>query len=321
MRDLLKALSLICFVALLITACAPLPGKSFSWHHPEPPSHPKTQSWDPVIIELEKFNGRAAGSEDEKKAATLLARKFAALNLDPLLDQDHFYFQPFPIPQRTTFYENGRLKFKGIGPATKTSQNVVGLLPGRSDKILILSAHYDGQGVNKQKVYPSANDNLSGVAALLELAHVLSNRPHRNLNYVFIAFGAEEMGLYGSHHFVNNLPFEKNKIIGLINLDTIGTGSGKMLLQATSSSSLLELVQDKLQDFDLDVETHINPKRISDHYPFGTAGMAALTVMDFHWLKDNHTPKDTLEKVDLTQVMLVTKAIEDVVLSLDESLN
>lgn len=321
MRAPIKAFFLLCFVILLTTACLPLPGKSFSWLPRENNPPQQTQQWDPLISQLEKLNGRAAGSEDEKKAATLLARKFAALNLDPLLAKDNFYFQPFSIPQRSSFYENGRLKFKGVGPAKKSSQNVVGLLPGTSDKILILSAHYDGQGVNNKKVYPSANDNLSGVAALLELASALSARSNRNLNYVFVAFGAEEMGLFGSHYFVQNLPFAKEKIIGLINLDTIGNGSGKMLLHATAPSSLLNLVQAKLQDYDLDVAKEISSKRVSDHFPFGAAGIPALSVMDFEWLKENHTPADTLDKVDFAQVRLVIKAIQDAVLSLDENLN
>lgn len=321
MKTPVKALFLICLVLLSATACLPLTGKSFSWYSRENSSPQQTQQWDPVIIELEKLNGRVAGSQDEKKAATLLARKFAALNLDPLLAKNNFYFQPFPIPQRTSYYESGRLKFKGVGEAKKTSQNVVGILPGRSDKILILSAHYDGQGVNNKKVYPSANDNLSGIAALLELANSLRTRSNRNLNYVFVAFGAEEMGLLGSHYFVQNLPFAKDKIMGLINLDTIGNGSGKMLLHATSPSSLVNLVQAKLQNYDFEVSTQIGPKRISDHYPFGIAGIPSLSILDFEWLKENHTPADTLDKVDLDQVMLVVKAIEDAVLSLDESLN
>ncbi|WP_227766940.1 M28 family metallopeptidase [Zhaonella formicivorans] len=312
-----------CSIALfLVTACSPAwRSEQQTQPAPEHEGYTAKNSFENTVIQnLASLKGRAAGSKYEKKAASILAREFATLDLNPLREGNNFYFQPFSIPARSAFYENSRLKFKGTGPATNQSQNIVGILPGKSDQFLIFGAHYDGQGINNGQIYPSANDNLSGIAALLDICRALNARKNRNLNYVFVAFGAEEMGLYGSEYFVKNLPFPKEKITGMINLDTIGTASGKMVIEAVKNSPLVQTVYDKLLQYDFQVTLDITDKRTSDHYPFGQAGIDSLSVMAWDWLANNHTPQDTLDKIDYKQLKLVSRAISDAAMWLDENL-
>ena len=76
--------------------------------------------------------------------------------------------------------------------------------------------------MSSNEIHNGADDNASGVAGILELAHKLSsNRGKLKRSIIFVAFNAEEQGIYGSKHFINNPLVPKDKIITMINLDMI----------------------------------------------------------------------------------------------------
>ena len=108
------------------------------------------------------------------------------------------------------------------------SQNVIGFVEGKShpDSLIVITAHYDHLGkLGKDVYFPGANDNASGVAMLLNLAAYYQqpgNQPEKSI--VFMAFGAEEIGLRGSYFFTQNPLFPLPNINFLINLDILGTG-------------------------------------------------------------------------------------------------
>jgi len=106
------------------------------------------------------------------------------------------------------------------------SKNVIGLVPGTEvpDTAIFITAHYDHLGAMGRATYfPGANDNASGVAMMLDLAHHIQKNPAR-YTVVFVAFGAEEAGLIGSKYFTENPPYPLKKIKFLINIDLVGTG-------------------------------------------------------------------------------------------------
>lgn len=115
------------------------------------------------------------------------------------------------------------------------AMNVVGILDGSDQKLkneaIVIGAHYDhlgrgGQGSlapREGEVHHGADDNASGVAAVLELARFFSNvrqRPRRTI--VFIAFSGEEEGLLGSSYYVNHAVVPLAQTIAMINMDMIG---------------------------------------------------------------------------------------------------
>ncbi|BDD09175.1 hypothetical protein FUAX_16070 [Fulvitalea axinellae] len=106
------------------------------------------------------------------------------------------------------------------------TRNVIGRVKGTSGlgKTLLIGAHYDHLGrMGSSAYFPGANDNASGTAMLLSLAKYYAENPH-DYDVVFVAFGAEEQGLYGSRHFVENPPVDLEKISFMLNLDINGTG-------------------------------------------------------------------------------------------------
>src|SRR5690606_27119247 len=93
------------------------------------------------------------------------------------------------------------------------SQNVIGYVEGKSnDSLIVLTAHYDHLGMMGDKaIFPGANDNASGIAMLLNLAKYYQNHQPA-YGTVFIAFGAEELGLLGAQYFTENPLFPLEKI-------------------------------------------------------------------------------------------------------------
>jgi Zn-dependent M28 family amino/carboxypeptidase len=126
--------------------------------------------------------------------------------------------------------------------------NVVAILEGTDaglkNEAIVIGAHYDhlGRGgagslaVNSKEVHYGADDNASGVSAMLELARQFSQEKRNKRTIIFIAFGGEEEGLLGSKFYVNNPAFPINKTVAMINLDMVGrlqndeNGFGKLTI-------------------------------------------------------------------------------------------
>ena len=131
----------------------------------------------------------------------------------------------------------------------KPSMNVVGMVEGDSlkEEYVVVGAHLDHVGGQAGKVYfPGANDNASGVAALMEMAQALALREEKPTRSVFfVAFSAEEQGLNGSRYFVDHPPVAIEKIHAMINLDCVGHGDSIVVGGGKSSPRLYQIVKQK----------------------------------------------------------------------------
>jgi hypothetical protein len=108
------------------------------------------------------------------------------------------------------------------------AHNILGLLPGKdTTQTLVIGAHYDHIGIGKpvgtDSIRNGADDNASGVALLLELVRLCAEQPEPfDCNLLFIAFGAEEWMMIGSHYFTQHIPPVVGKIKAMINFDMVG---------------------------------------------------------------------------------------------------
>lgn len=311
MRFWLKA---CLFTVLLTLVVALLPAALFQEGRPlqETPRAPVKPTGAKTISQsLYELRGRGAGTEWEREAAEILATYFRDIGLEALPAYPD-YLQEFPVGSVTHFYNGeGRLRFRSEGPLTRTSQNVIGYLPGQDPegKWIIFGAHYDGQGEINGTVYPSANDNLSGVMALLALAKNLAAGPARQDTLVFVAFGAEEPGLLGSSYLAGNLPVPKEKIQAVINLDTIGKTCDALVLYTAAPDALTALLTPVLESYGFEVVT-VKAAGVSDHYPFSRLGIPSVTIATANWKEGNHSPADTLDQLDLRQVGSIAGALK-----------
>jgi len=169
------------------------------------------------------LGGRAAGTPGADSAAAFIARRYDALGLDGIFPSTctgeprcgPAYFQFFPFQNKIT-------------------DNVAALVPGTDTTLrweyIVVGAHFDhlgrtGFGVVDRDfssgLHPGADDNASGTAAVLELARRFSDAPTKR-PILFVNFGAEEYGLFGSVAFVNAPPVPRQWIQVMVNFDMIG---------------------------------------------------------------------------------------------------
>ena len=185
------------------------------------------------------------------------------------------------------------------------SQNVMAELKGESEDVVVVGAHYD----IVPPTMAGANDNTSGTAVVLALADALSGR---SLPFTvrFIAFGAEELGLYGSRNYVSALgDAELDRVKAMLNLDTVGTGAW---LEVAGNDELMALALEMAEG--LGVEARISPLppgASSDHKSFEDAGVPVLIIYASD-VSRIHTPNDSLEFVQpeaLGSTFLIAKAL------------
>ena len=132
--------------------------------------------------------------------------------------------------------------------ADQPAANVVAILPGGDPELrgeaVVVGAHLDHVGTQEGVLWPGANDNASGSAALLAVAEAFSrsHRPPRR-TLVFVLFAAEEQGLHGSKWFVDHSPYPADRIVAMLNLDCVGHGDALQLGSGKSAPVLWELAR------------------------------------------------------------------------------
>ena len=187
------------------------------------------------------------------------------------------------------------------------NSNILATIPAveRSDSFMVFTAHYDHLGVmGPDCMFPGANDNASGVAMLLELGRYFSANPLQNYNIVLMFFAAEEVGLYGSQHYVENPVFPLKNISCLINFDMVGTGSGGLsIVNGKANKQITSAIQNLNDD-----RTWFHDIRVggascsSDHCYFAKKNVPAVflyTRGEEH--RFYHVPQDKSEIIPLTK--------------------
>lgn len=163
---------------------------------------------DIVFLTSDESAGRATGSDGNTRLAEYISNAFSNAGLETY---GLSYYQSFTAT-------NGK---KGI--------NVIGKLSSTtgSNEYIIIGAHYDHRGTINGHIYRGADDNASGVAALLSLASAFSKMKQDGLkiekNILFIAFDGKELSMSGSSFFVNKTMINYSRIKLMVNIDQIGT--------------------------------------------------------------------------------------------------
>jgi Zn-dependent M28 family amino/carboxypeptidase len=244
------------------------------------------------VLSADSMEGRKTGTEGSARARRYIEGEFKRLGLLPF---GASYGQPFA-------FAGGR------DSTTYHGTNIVGYLKGTAhpDKYIVLSAHYDHLGVIKGEIYHGADDNASGVAALLVLARQLGKeRPESSI--IFAAFDAEEFGVQGARAFVRVPPVERRAIVLDINLDMVSHNEHNELyavgayhyrflrryLEATATRAPVRLLigHDRPgQRFEDDWTDQ------SDHFAFHEAKIPFIYFgVEDH--KDYHKPTDTFATI------------------------
>lgn len=214
----------------------------------------------------------------------------------------------------------------GFTEKKRTGHNVIGYLDNGAPATVIIGAHYDHLGYGEDSntlyrgperlIFHGADDNASGVAAIIELARLLKGSGLRNNNYLFVAFSGEELGLSGSRYFVEHSVTDLRKVDYMINMDMIG--------RLNDSSHVLTIGGYGTSPAWAEICNHVPDKNYftlkfdssgmgpSDHTSFYTRGIPVLFFCTgMHG--DYHMPSDSYDKINYIGELQVLKYIYGVV--------
>lgn len=167
------------------------------------------------FLSSDALKGRATDSEGNAAAAAYVLQRFKGYGLAPAGQEG--YRQSFQFYSR-------------FSKKTYSATNLLAMVKGTEapDSIIVISAHYDHVGERGGEVYNGADDNASGVGALLELARYFQANPIP-YSLLFAAWDAEEVGLRGANHFVDEPTVPLEHIVLNINMDMIGRNAKEQI--------------------------------------------------------------------------------------------
>jgi len=258
---------------------------------------------------LVQFSPRDAGTENGRKAAEHILDRLEGLGIQAEIDT-----------------------FKDATPVgEKTFNNVIGQIPGKTGKWILLGSHFDTMpGIEN---FQGANDSGSSTGVLLELARLLADtKPDVGIRFAFfdgeegIASYAPGDGLHGSRHMVKQLVDSGavGNIDAMILLDMVGDKDLNLMVPYNSDRMLAKklfkaaYITGHREYLSLSTQAYIT----DDHVPFLEAGVPAIDIIDFRFgskpgLNDHwHTEADNLENIDTKSLQITGEIAMELLQSL-----
>ncbi len=257
------------------------------------------------------LEGRATGSEAEKKSANYISEKFNAYGLSPKGTDGYLQYFNTPIkknPHSTEIEKN----LQGI--------NVIGYIDHQKKETIIIGAHYDHLGYGEfgsrydgeREVHNGADDNASGVSILLNLAKSLNDIP--KYNYLFIAFSGEEHGLFGSSFYAKNPTIDLSNVRFMMNFDMVGRlrEDNTLAINGVGTSSHWEKLINKSNKFNFKLKTSESGIGPSDHTSFYLQDIPAIHFFTGQH-EDYHKPSDDAEKINFEGMYQIYKYVIEII--------
>jgi Tol biopolymer transport system component len=200
----------------------------------------------------------------------------------------------------------------------KQDRNVLGFLPGSSPEYIIVGGHYDHLGFGESgamlrkgeenQIHNGADDNASGVGAIMELAASLSQVSKRSRGVLFAFWSGEEIGLVGSSYFVEHPTLPLSNAVAYLNFDMVGRlKDNKLLLQGIGSSAAWRRLIEKRNvaaGFNAVLqEDPFLPTDTTSFYPKGVPVLSFFTGTH----DDYHRPTDDADKLEYDGLLRITK--------------
>ena len=222
------------------------------------------------------------------------------------------------------------LKLKtDLSEKKRIGHNVIGYIDNKASATVVIGAHYDHLGYGEDNnsmlrtgeklIHNGADDNASGTAALLELARMLKSSKLKNSNYLFVAFSAEELGLFGSKYFVDNPTIDLKSVNYMINLDMVGRlndSSKTITIGGYGTSPQWGSLIKSSKKSPLQIRIDSSGTGPSDHTSFYRKDIPVLFYFTgLH--TDYHRPTDDFDKINYPGELSVIKHIYNVIESLD----
>ena len=275
---------------------------------------------DVAFLSSDLTTGRMTGTDGEALSAAYIIERYEALGLTPKGTDGYrqtFRFRPPTNPHDAN-----------ASGEERTCTNVVGYLDNGADYTVIIGAHYDHLGMGGsgsgslsakgEDIHNGADDNASGVAAMLYIAEQLKKQDFQDQNVLFIGFSGEEMGLFGSKHYADNPTIDLSTVHFMINMDMVGRLDSVLVINGVGTSPQWEsaLTEVPTRGYQLTTtESGVGP---SDHSSFYRKDIPVL-----HYFTgqhgDYHKPTDDAHLVNYTGIRQVGDHILGVISELADS--
>ncbi len=261
-------------------------------------------------LSSDAFEGRRTGTEGATKTRKYIVNQFHTLKVEPL---GKSFEQSFSFTEK-------RKAFDAV--------NILGLIKGKefSKKYIVISAHYDHEGVKYGEIYNGADDNASGLSALFAFAEYFRKNPPKH-SVILAAFDGEELGLQGSKYFINNTIISSKNIVANLNMDMISrSAKNELFAVGTKHNKRLEYI---IKHFECSNKIKLrighdgydgldNWTYSSDHANFYKKGIPFLYFgVEDH--KDYHEPTDDYENIHPEFYIEAVKTIISVFQEIDVS--
>ena len=262
---------------------------------------------DLAILSADSMEGRAPGTPGGERARRYLGEALVATGAVPIGGE----------PADSFDWEGG----SGV--------NLVARVEGAlADAFIVLTAHFDHEGVREGQIYNGADDNASGTAAALEIARRVAETPLRH-TLVVALLDAEESGLQGARAFVADPPVPLDAVRLNVNLDMVARTDGELWAAGAHHTPALRPVLERVASrAPLTLRLgHDRPGApegddwtgASDHGPFHEAGIPFVYFgVEDH--PDYHRPTDDFERVDPGEYVASVRTILAAVRALDGAL-
>jgi hypothetical protein len=249
-------------------------------------------------LAADSMEGRRAGSPGGAKAAAFVAREMQSIGL-VAPDSDGF-FQVVPK----------------LGP------NVIGVMrgsdPALRDQIVVIAAHYDHIGISDavagDSINNGADDDASGVTAILEIARALKAGTPPRRTVVFIATTGEEEGTLGTEYYVAHPKFPLSRMVAEMEVEMIGRpdslagGVGKGWLTGYDRSTMGDMLKAQGVPIVADPYPQMHFFERSDNIVFAKMGIPAHTLSSYNMQSDYHRLTEDVDKIDFAHVTGVIRA-------------
>ncbi len=292
-------------------------------------------------LAADSMEGRRTGSPGGARAAKWIASQFKAANLVPAGDSGS-YLQQMPLQDRGAaqampgggapaapaqpryVLSTSWAAWDSVAPTSRSrASNVVGVLPGSDptlrDEVVLVTAHYDhlgiGRPINGDSIYNGADDDASGVIAVIEMAKALQRGPRPKRTIVFMAITGEEVGGLGTRWYIANPVRPLAKTVVDLNVEMIGHadslagGFGKAWLTGYERSTMGDLLADNGIPLVLDPRPTQRFFERSDNAAFARVGIPAHSLSSYNLVSPYHQPNDDASTIDvkhMTQVIGAT---------------
>src|SRR6476661_6650636 len=284
----------------------------------------------------DSMEGRGTGTPGSARAARLIASVMQQAGLQPAGDSGFFQRVPVAVVTQSRTLGNGTVvtrtrpvmypSFAALDtvPAERrrTAVNVVGMVrgsdPALRGSVILVDAHYDhlgiGPAVNGASIYNGADDDASGVVAVLQIAKALAAGPAPKRTVLFVATTGEEVGLLGTRWYLEHPVVPLDHMTANLEIEMIGrpdslaggpghawlTGFERSTMGAMFAAAGLPIGPDKRPDEQFFMR--------SDNIAFARAGIPAHTLSTFNLHSDYHRPSDDASRVDFAHMTAVIRA-------------